>query len=298
MGSRPCGGTPAAAVYSCSFPIGMPMPLAPRSPRPRMRPALVTQMKRTSLTGQFRSTSLTYPLRLIDRYIPIGRRMMWSNFRQASPIVGSFRTSVPCLSVFAMRILLFLTVLSSRHQRRPRPRPCAPSPGHHAPSPARAATGSSVVTRPRLARMLDAIPARGDTARAAKHRGEVAGRPEADPAGDLCDRQFRSSQELAGAGDALPDHEAMRRIAGAAPEQAREVEPAHVHHRGQLGQRQGLVEVPLDVLCHTPNAPRWEPGRHTVRRDCHVRPSCRGRADARDVFDRARCRPNANHWFY
>jgi hypothetical protein len=71
--------------------------------------------------------------------------------------------------------------------------------------------------------MLDAIPARGDTAHAAKHRVEVAGRPEADLAGDLCDRQVRSSQKLAGAGGALPDHEAMRRIAGAAPEQAREV---------------------------------------------------------------------------
>jgi len=69
------------------------MPLAPRSPRPRKRPALVTQMKRTSLTGQFRSTSLTCPLRLIDRYMPSGRRVMWSNFRQASPIVGSYTIS-------------------------------------------------------------------------------------------------------------------------------------------------------------------------------------------------------------
>src|SRR5258707_839474 len=40
----------------------MPMPLAPRSPRPRMRPPSVTQMNRTSLTGQLRSTSLNVPL--------------------------------------------------------------------------------------------------------------------------------------------------------------------------------------------------------------------------------------------
>ena len=73
------------------------MPLAPRSPRPRMRPPLVTQMNRTSFTGQLRSTSLTCPLRVIDRYIPRGRRKMWSNFRQASPTVGSYtiRGSAP-----------------------------------------------------------------------------------------------------------------------------------------------------------------------------------------------------------
>ena len=35
-----------------------------------MRPAFVTQMNRTSLTGQLRSTSLTCSLRVIDRYIP------------------------------------------------------------------------------------------------------------------------------------------------------------------------------------------------------------------------------------
>jgi short-subunit dehydrogenase len=28
-GRSPCGGTPAQAVYSCSFPIGMPIPFAP-----------------------------------------------------------------------------------------------------------------------------------------------------------------------------------------------------------------------------------------------------------------------------
>ncbi len=58
-----------------------------------MRPALVTQIKRTSLTGQLRNISFTCPLRLIDRYIPRGRRKMWSNFSEASPIVGSYTIS-------------------------------------------------------------------------------------------------------------------------------------------------------------------------------------------------------------
>ena len=58
-----------------------------------MRPALVTQMNRTSLTGQLCNTSLTWPLRLMDKYIPRGRRKMWSNFKQASPIVGSYTIS-------------------------------------------------------------------------------------------------------------------------------------------------------------------------------------------------------------
>ena len=48
------------------------MPLAPRSPRPRMRPPSVTQMTRTSLTGQLRSTSLTCPLRR-DRQVHAAR---------------------------------------------------------------------------------------------------------------------------------------------------------------------------------------------------------------------------------
>src|SRR6201987_770159 len=73
IGRRYCGGTPAHAVYNCSLPIGMPMPLAPKSPRPRIRPELVTQITRTSLTGQLRSTSLTCPFRLIDNVEEAGR---------------------------------------------------------------------------------------------------------------------------------------------------------------------------------------------------------------------------------
>src|ERR1022692_493850 len=68
MGSRYCGGTPAQAVYSCSLPMGMPAPFAPRSPRPRIRPPSVTQMNRTSFSGQFFKISFTLPRRVIERY--------------------------------------------------------------------------------------------------------------------------------------------------------------------------------------------------------------------------------------
>ncbi len=38
------GGTPPRAVYSAALPRGMPMPLAPKSPRPRMRsPSVKTE---------------------------------------------------------------------------------------------------------------------------------------------------------------------------------------------------------------------------------------------------------------
>ena len=54
-----------------------------------MRSPLVTQMKRTSFSGQLRRISFTRPLCLIEMYMPRGRRKMWPNFRQASPTVGS-----------------------------------------------------------------------------------------------------------------------------------------------------------------------------------------------------------------
>src|SRR5215469_9733958 len=72
IGNKYWGGTPAQAVYNCSFPIGIPIPFAPRSPRPRIRPASVTQMNRTSFWGQFFSTSFTLPRRVIERYMPRG----------------------------------------------------------------------------------------------------------------------------------------------------------------------------------------------------------------------------------
>src|SRR5215471_15002787 len=42
IGRQYCGGTPVQAVHRASLPIGMPMPPAPRSPKPRMRSPSVT----------------------------------------------------------------------------------------------------------------------------------------------------------------------------------------------------------------------------------------------------------------
>jgi len=42
-GRHCCGGTPPIAVYSDNFPIGIPMPNAPRSPNPRiLSPSVMT----------------------------------------------------------------------------------------------------------------------------------------------------------------------------------------------------------------------------------------------------------------
>ena len=50
-GSVSAGWMPQAAVYSASLPIGMAMPPAPWSPRPRIRSLSVTTMSRTSSYG-------------------------------------------------------------------------------------------------------------------------------------------------------------------------------------------------------------------------------------------------------
>jgi len=44
VGSVSSGGIPAQAVYKLNFPVGMPMPPTPWSPRPRMRSPSVTTM--------------------------------------------------------------------------------------------------------------------------------------------------------------------------------------------------------------------------------------------------------------
>ncbi len=44
MGRHCCGGIPPIAVYSASFPLGIPIPNAPRSPRPRILSPSVTTM--------------------------------------------------------------------------------------------------------------------------------------------------------------------------------------------------------------------------------------------------------------
>ena len=48
------------------------MPFAPMSPSPRMRPPVETQMKRTSRSGQLRSTSAMRPFMWRVMYIPRG----------------------------------------------------------------------------------------------------------------------------------------------------------------------------------------------------------------------------------
>ena len=51
-GSVRAGWMPHAAVYSASFPIGIAMPPAPWSPRPRIRSLSVTTIRRTSSYGR------------------------------------------------------------------------------------------------------------------------------------------------------------------------------------------------------------------------------------------------------
>jgi len=65
---------PAQAVYSDSLPIGMPMPFAPRSPRPRMRSPSVTTIIATSRCGQLRSTWSMRPRSRRDTKMPRGLR--------------------------------------------------------------------------------------------------------------------------------------------------------------------------------------------------------------------------------
>mmetsp|Transcript_10518 Transcript_10518/g.26102 ORF Transcript_10518/g.26102 Transcript_10518/m.26102 type:complete len:262 (-) Transcript_10518:257-1042(-) len=64
------GSTPAAAVYSVILPSLMPMPPAPRSPRPRMRSPSVTTITRTFCCGQALSLSRMWPLSSRVRYRP------------------------------------------------------------------------------------------------------------------------------------------------------------------------------------------------------------------------------------
>ena len=48
-----CGGTPPIAVYRDSFPTGIPIPKAPRSPRPRIRSPSVTTTAWSRKTRQW-----------------------------------------------------------------------------------------------------------------------------------------------------------------------------------------------------------------------------------------------------
>ena len=79
---------PQAAVYSASLPIGMAIPPAPWSPRPRMRSLSVTTTSRTSANGPWRSRSGTRSMSDGVIQVPRVRRMMWLNYWHASPTVG------------------------------------------------------------------------------------------------------------------------------------------------------------------------------------------------------------------
>jgi len=56
IGKHRSGSMPAHTVYKFNLPMGMPIPSAPRSPRPKMRSPSVTTMMRTSCAGQFANT--------------------------------------------------------------------------------------------------------------------------------------------------------------------------------------------------------------------------------------------------
>lgn len=50
----------------------LPMPLRPRSPRPRMREPSVITMASTSFAGQFQTTAEMAPLSAVEMYRPWG----------------------------------------------------------------------------------------------------------------------------------------------------------------------------------------------------------------------------------
>jgi hypothetical protein len=65
------------------------------------------------------------------------------------------------------------------------------------------------------------ISSRRYTGQAAEHRGEVTRGPKSYQPRDLRDGQLRPGQPGAGLRDTLPDHESMRRHAGAVFEEPR-----------------------------------------------------------------------------
>ena len=60
-GRHSVGWIPAQAVYSDNLPMGIPIPSAPRSPRPRILSPSVMTMMRAFLCGQLFKTSFTLP---------------------------------------------------------------------------------------------------------------------------------------------------------------------------------------------------------------------------------------------
>ena len=87
QGQRP-DGSRRPPCTAASLPIGMAMPPAPWSPRPRIRSLSVTTMSRTSSNGPWRSSSGIRSRSAGVIHVPRVRRMMWLNSWQARPTVG------------------------------------------------------------------------------------------------------------------------------------------------------------------------------------------------------------------
>lgn len=76
------GRMPAHVVYSASLPMGIPMPLIPRSPNPRIRDPSVIHVISTLDSGQFPMTDARLPLSSQLRYMPSrGQRAGFSSCR-------------------------------------------------------------------------------------------------------------------------------------------------------------------------------------------------------------------------
>ena len=73
------------------FPALMPMPFAPKSPRPKMRSPSVMTATRTSLLGHDASRLGTFPASLRDTVMPGGLCVSVPYCKQASPTVGVYR---------------------------------------------------------------------------------------------------------------------------------------------------------------------------------------------------------------
>ena len=79
---------PLPAVYSASLPMGIAIPPAPWSPRPRIRSLSVTTMSRTSSYGPWRRSCGMRSRSSGVIQVPRVRRMMWLNSWHARPTVG------------------------------------------------------------------------------------------------------------------------------------------------------------------------------------------------------------------
>mmetsp|Transcript_1918 Transcript_1918/g.3399 ORF Transcript_1918/g.3399 Transcript_1918/m.3399 type:complete len:227 (+) Transcript_1918:26-706(+) len=88
------GSTPPHPLYNKSLPMGIPIPLHPKSPRPRMRSPSVTTMTRISSCGQFASVSKILPLRSYEMYMPLLYWKILPQCKHASPTTGVYITGM------------------------------------------------------------------------------------------------------------------------------------------------------------------------------------------------------------